>query len=510
MYIALVAGVLFATACRVRGPMVRDVLVVATNNDAISLDPAVAYEFTSTAVCMDLYDTLIRYENSDYTKPLPSLAERWNASPDGLTWRFHLRAGLRFASGAPLDAEAVRWSLARTLTMKMAPAELITDVLAPESIRAVEPRVVEMRLQQPCSYFLSLLFNPAAAVLDRSVVAQHDDEWLRDHSAGSGPFVLKSWERDISMVLERNDRYWGEPPRLRRVIIKDVKESTTQKMMLERGDVDLAYDLNPIQIEDAMRRSPRVRALDVPFLRLYYLGMNAQWGPLKDPRVRQAIRCAIRYDELVGLARGHAIRLEGPIIKGLLGYAPHLDTFAYDPEKARTLLREAGYADGFDVELAASGGPTNFGPTREDICAKLQHDLGKVGIRVQIKTLSSTAYLDLYRGKKTQLNMGDWGADFPDAHNFAHPFGHSAGALARRVRYANAALDPIIDEAGREPRAERRAKLYVEAQTILMRDGPWAVLLQPQRILPVRAEVFDFHYDAQSPMGYASVWKAEP
>jgi peptide/nickel transport system substrate-binding protein len=493
----------------------RQVLVVATQNDSISLDPAVAYEFTSTAVALNLYDTLIRYENGDYTRPLPHLAQTWKVSPDGRTWRFLLRKGLRFASGQPLDAAAVRYSLVRTLKLKMGPSELLADNLSPERIHVLSPRVIEFRLEKPCAYFLSTLFNPAAAVVDPSVVEAHAHDgdlgsgWLRDHSAGSGPFVLKSWERDISMVLEANPSYWGEPPALRRVIIKDVQESTTQKMLIERGDIDIAYDLNPLQIADTIRHGG-VTALEVPFLRLYYLGMNAQCKPLDDVRVRHAIRYALRYRDLLALASGHALPLQGTVIRGLLGYAPQLGAYRYNPRWARNLLARAGYSKGFTIELATSGGPTPFGPTREDLCAKIQSDLAEVGIKVKIKTMSSTAYLEMYRAHKTQLNLGDWGADYPDPHNFIWPFAHSKGTLAQRVQYTNPSLDPLIDQASHTSSPAQRVGLYRRIQERLMRTGPWAVLLQPTRLLPVRREVHEFHYDYLNPMSFASVYKGPP
>ena len=519
LLVALTGGA--STGCHTRGSSpnlhreARNVLVVATHNDAISLDPAVAYEFTSTAIALNLYDTLIRYENGDYSKPLPHLAQSWSSSPDGRTWRFTLRPDLRFASGNHLDAEAVRFSLVRTLKLKMGPSELLADNLAPERIRVLTPRTVEMQLERPCAYFLSTLFNPAAAIVDPGLVKLHEKDgdlgsgWLRDHSAGSGPFVLKSWERDISTVLEANPSYWGGAPALRRVIIKDVQESTTQKMLLERGDVDIAYDLNPLQIADACQRGGVV-AQEVPFLRLYYLGMNSKHKPLDDVRVRHAIRYAIKYPDLLRLAGGHALGLEGTVIKGLPGYVPHLGAYRYNPRWARELLKRAGYPKGFGIELVTSGGSTPFGPTREDLCAKLQSDLAEVGIKVSVKTLSSTAYLERYRAHRTQLNLGDWGADYPDPHNFIHPFGHSKGILAQRVQYEHSDLDPLIDAAGHDLDPSSRAATYLRVQQRLMRNGPWAVLLQPTRLLPLRREVHDFHYDYLNPMSFASVYKAEP
>ncbi len=495
--------------------------MVADNSDAVSLDPAVAYEFTSTSVDMICYETLIRYADNDFAHPLPGLAERWDISPDGRKYTFHLRAGDVFSSGRPVDAEAVRFSLERTLELGLGPAEILSDNLSADQIRVLDPLTVEMSLKAPCSYFLSTLYNPAAAVVDAAEVRAHEHDgdrataWLADHSAGSGPFVLTRWERDIAITLARNERYVPAAdrpvPRLRRVIIKDIKESTTQKMMLERGDIDMAYDQNPLQLDDLRARGAAVDFVEGPFLRLFYLGMNVDYGPLRDVRVRQAIRAAIDYDGLVKyLARGHAIRLEGPIIKGLLGYREHLGVYRYDPLQAKALLTAAGYPTGFDIALSASGGGTSFGPTREDICAKIQSDLAAVGIRAQVKMLSNTAYLDLYRARKTELNMGDWGADFPDPHNFAYPFGDSNGSLAKRVNFKDESLDPLIDEAGRQTDAAAREKTYATVQEKLMQSGPWAILLQPTRVLPVRREVHGYRYDAMNPMNYATVYKAEP
>lgn len=507
----LIISALVLTGCHPRGPSARDVLVVGCSIDAVSMDPAVAYEFVSTNIDLNMYDTLIRYDNNDFTRPLPHIAEKWDISPDGLRYVFHIRKGVKFASGATLDASAVKFSLDRTLTMKFAPAELISDNLAPERIKVLDPYTVEMRLPHPSSYFLCTLYNPAAAIVDPTVVGQHPPEWMLDHSAGSGPYVLVSWERDTAMVLERNENYWGPKPKLRRIIVKDVRESITQRMLLEHGDIDIAYDLNPREVTEAMQASPRVRAIEGPFLRLFYVGMNVKKKPFDDPRVRTAIRMAIDYDGLIKrMADGHAIPLQGPIIKGLLGYAPDLGTVRYDPQKARALLAEAGYPSGFATTIYGSTGSTTFGPSRDDICTKLQADLRAVGINAEVRMLSSTAYLDLFRGKKTELNMGDWGADYPDSFNFAQPFGATDGALAKRVEFSDPSLDPIIEAAGRELDAAKRRRLYVQFQKRLMQVGPWAILLQPTRVVPIRAEVHDYKYNAMSPMDYAAVWKGEP
>jgi len=306
----------------------------------------------------------------------------------------------------------------------------------------------------------------------------------------------------VSIVLERNPNYSGPVPPLHRVIVKDVKEPTMQAMMIDRGDVDIAYDTTPLQAK-SLSENPRVELMPAPLLRVWYVGMNVTRKPLDDVRVRQAIRYAIDYEGILKyLVQGHGIRLEGPIIEGLPGFAPHLGVYDYNPQKARDLLAQAGLPHGFDITLTSFSGSTELGPTVEDLCVKIQRDLGEVGIRAEVKNLSAGAYLDLFRAHSLELNLGYWSADYPDSHNFMHPFGHSQGALAKRVNYSNPRLDPIIDAASRELDVARRSDLYVQAQRILAEEGPWAILVQPQRPLPVRRELRGFVWNPLSSMEF--------
>lgn len=511
----LALALLVACGCARRGPSpnlegrARETLVCATDIDALSLDPAAAYEFTSTDVCMALYETLVRYEGHDFTRPLPGLAQRWEVSPDALSYTFHLRPEARFPSGRPVDARAVQFSLLRSLRRNEAPAWILQENLEPEGIQVLGPRTLRLRLKHPAAYFLATLFNPVAAVVDPEVVRAHDPDWLREHSAGSGPFVLERWERDVAIVLRRNEAYWGQRPALERVVIKHIPEPTTQQMMLLRGDVDIAYNLSPDQVE-ALRGDARLRLIEAPLLRVYYLGMNLAFPPLDDERVRMALRCAIDYQGWMGLVRGQGRSLEGPVIEGLCGYQPRLGVYRHDPQRARRLLAQAGWAKGLSLTLYASSGPTPFGLSNENLCARIQSDLARVGVRVEIRTLASATMVELYRAGKCPLVLASWGADYPDAHNFMQPFGHSQGSLARRLAYGDFRLDRLIEAAARCLDEQRRARLYVESQKYLMEHGPYAILAEPRRVLPLRAEVHGYLYNPMSRLDFSRVRKGPP
>ncbi|MHB2017652.1 MAG: ABC transporter substrate-binding protein [Candidatus Xenobia bacterium] len=480
------------------------VLMVGAAIDALSMDPAVAYEPSSVNLCLNAYEPLIRYDGNDFEHAKPDLAESWTVSPNAQDYTFHLRPGERFSSGRPVDAEAVRWSLQRAMDMDQGPAWILKANLEPNGrIEVVNPTTLHIHLNSPCVYFISTLFNPVACPVDRAEVEAHGNAWLREHSAGSGPYVLTSWKPDVGMTFERNPYYGGPPPPLSRVLVKDIHDAAMQAMMIQVGDLDMAYDLTPLQT-DGLAKSPEVRIVPAPLLRVWYVGMNVKMKPLDDVRVRQAIRYAIDYDAIEKyLVRGHGTHIEGPVVSGMSGYQPHLGIYRHDADKARQLLREAGYPDGFDVTLSAGQGSTELGPTEEDLCAALQQDLQKVGIRCEVKTLATATCQQLYREAKLQLNLNEWGADYPDADGMVKPFGHSGGALARRVNYSGTPqLDQLIDDAAATVDPTRRAALYVQAQKLLMQDGPWAILVQSEKALPVRREVHGFIWNAQSDMEF--------
>ena len=278
-------------------------------------------------------------------------------------------------------------------------------------------------------------------------------------------------------------------------------------MMLEKGDLDMSFGLtNEMKLD--LKNNSDIEMVKGVNLRIGYLGMNILKKPLDNVKVRQAIRNAIDYDAIVNkLAKGIGIRMEGVIIKGLLGYRPSLGIYGYNPEKAKQLMKEAGYEDGFEITLTTSSGSSSMGLILEDLGALIQSNLAAIGIKVKLQFLAGSAYLQLYRNKKTELNIGVWGADYPDPHNFVQPFGRTGGSLAKRLSYSNPTLDEIIDKAAVELDPISRVKLYDEAQKILCEDGPYAFLMQPEAIIPMRVNIKGYEYDPLNIYNFRGIYK---
>lgn len=484
-----------------------DILVVANNFDASSLDPAVAYEFTSCFTIMNVYDTLVKIEDGEVK---PRIAKSWEVSEDKLTWTFNIREEMQFASGNDIDAEAVKFSLVRSMEMGKGPSWMLNEVMTPENIKVLDKYTIQFKLKNPASYFLSILYNTCASILDPEVVKSHEQDedwgenWLNSHSgdAASGPYKLVNWEQGDSITLEKNENYWDEKPKFNKVIIRNIKEDVTQKMQIQNGDADMAFDITPDQVND-LKNEDDINVINGVDLRAYYLGMNVEKEPLDNQKVRMAIKHAINYEEIIKyLANEYGSTLEGVIVKPLLGHQGYMGVYEYNPSKAKELLKEAGYPDGFEIQLTAISSPM-----WEQIITKIDNDLEEVGISVNIRQMNSAAFYELFRGGKLELMLSGWGSDYPDPHNFAHPFGHSKGSLTQRVNYENKEIDKIIEEAAKIENIEERKNIYEEMEKELATKGPWAMLYQPQQIVVIRDSLKGYEYDPSNIFDFRNAYK---
>ncbi|MEW6547699.1 MAG: ABC transporter substrate-binding protein [Bacillota bacterium] len=481
-------------------------MVIAMDvGDASSMDPAVAFETASIFTAHQCYDNLVTFEGSDLSKPVPELAESWEVSPDGLVWTFKLKKGLKFPSGEPVNAAAVAYSFDRVIALDDQPAWLLTQTgMEVGSTKALDEYTVQITLKEKFNpdAFLAVLTYPVASIVDPKVCKAHEKEgdwgknFLAGASAGNGPYVLEKWEPEVQVVLKANPNYWKGKVPISTVIIKHVPESTAQKMLLEKGDAQIAMDLRPEQIKDLEGKAgfQIIRGLGDG---INYLGMNLAYQPFKDNRVRDAVRWAIDYEGLVKhVLQDNAIVLQTFIPKGYKGYNP--DTpYHRDVEKARQLLNEAGYPNGFKVELLCSSGVAGGGVYWRDIAAKLKDDLAKVGITMEIKEMTSAALLEIYRAQKHQMVLMGWGPDYPDPDALAKPFAnHRMKQLAWRNSYYNDELADKVDKAAAAFASEERLKLYQELTDYVLHNGPYAILYQPRVSIAMRDSVLNYQYNS--------------
>lgn len=511
--VVILVGVLFAPQAPSRAATAQDTLVYVNDiSDMISLDPAVAYEFSGVLVAQNLYDTLVTFEGEDLTTLKPRLATSWRIRDGGDVWQivFQLRPGVRFSTGRPVTAKAVAFSFDRVIALNKSPAFLFKDIggLKEGDTIAVGTDTVVVSLPKTSSPqgFLSVLTFTVGSIVDPDEAMAHQtgndrgEAWLRNHSAGTGPYMLERWDPESRAVLVSNPNYWGSKPKLSRVIIQHVAETSTQKFMLETGDADIAADLTPEQTQD-LASKPTLKLQDGKLLQLVYVGMNVKQPPLDNVKVREAIRWSIDYDGIIrSLLRGGARKVQTIVPEGLFGFnsaAP----FQQDVAKAKALLSEAGLGGGFSVEMLVPTGPAPGGPKYADIAAKIQSDLDKVGIKVALKEGPMSQMLPVYRAQKGQMVLVLWGPDFPDPDGNATPFSdYAAHSIAWRNQYNDAAAATLAKQAALETDLTKRRALYKQLTDKVLHEGPYIILYQPTKRFGLRQSVQGFVWN---PTAYA-------
>ena len=485
-----------------------ETLIFASDlTDIITLDPAVAYEFSGIQAEGSIYETLTTFTaGQEGVQPL--LAESWEITEEGdmhvLT--FKLNANATFASGNPVTAQDVVYSWGRAMDINKSPAFLLIDVgqVTKENMSAPDAQTFVVKIPNTVSpqVFLSIITFTVAGVVEQAVVEANagDDmgsAWLNDNSAGSGPYVLGSWEREVQVVLNANPNYWGEAPMMKRVIMTNVTEAANRQAAIETGDADIVQDLAPEQ-KAALEGNPDVQIISADNTQLIHIGMNASVPPFDNADLREAVRYAINYEEIIALAGGDAKLVQEIIPAGFLGHTGQIP-FTQDIEKAKELLAQAEMPDGFEVTALVPAdfpaGPIDF-PT---LATKVQSDLAEVGITLNLQQLQVSELLNIYRGEDAaakQMVFILWGPDFPDPDGNVTPFtNYAAKSIAWRNGWDNPEIAALAAEAAVAATTEERIALYAELTERVFHEGPFAVLYQPIRTYAVRSDVTGFTFD---------------
>lgn len=486
-------------------------------SDLISLDPAVAYEFSGLLLVHNVYDTLVKFEGADLATIKPSLAQSWDIKDAGSQWdiTFKLKSGVKFASGNALTADDVVYSLQRVIKLNKSPAFLFTDIaqLKSENIKASDASTVVVSMPKTASPqgFLSILTFTVGGVVDSKDVKAKEtggdsgSGYLLDHSSGSGPYVVDHWTKNSEVLLKANANYGGAKPALSGVLVKHVPEPTNQQFALEKGDADVARNLSPQQIA-ALQGKPGVTTTSGNSLLLVYVGMNATVKPLDNVNVREALRTAVDYDGIVkDLFKGNAKKVQGIIPAGLAGYND-ATPFQADVAKAKALLTQAGQ-DKITLELLVPTGPAPGGVAWSDLAAKLQSDWAKIGVTITIKQTTQADLLTTYRAQKGQLVMILWGPDFPDPDANVGPW---TDFKAKSIAFRNSWDDKIADK-GRAAAlitdTTTRAAAYKDITEYVLHNGPYVVLYQPTELFGLRSNVKGFAWNPMGWLDFASITK---
>src|SRR5881296_2037422 len=487
-------------------------------SDLISLDPAVAYEFSGVLLVHNAYETLVRFEGSDLSTIKAGLATSWEPKDAGSTWdvTFKLKSGVKFASGNPLTADDVVYSMQRAIKLNKSPAFLYTDIagLKPESIKATDPSTVVVTMPKTSSTqtFLVILTFTIGGVIDSKEVKTKEtagdfgSAYLLDHSAGSGPFAVDHWTKNTEVLLKANPNYGGTKPALSGVLFKHVPEPANQQFALEKGDIDIANDLGSEQIA-ALQGKAGVVTTSASSLLLVYVGMNAMVKPLDNVKVREALRTAVDYDGIVkDLLKGNGKKVQGIVPAGLAGYN-EATPFQADVTKAKALLQEAGQTS-ITLDFLVPTGSAPAGAAWSDIAAKLKSDWAKIGVTVNIKQTTTADLLGTYRAQKGQLVMINWGPDYPDPGANVNPFtDYKAKSIAYRNGWDDATIATKAHEAELISDPAKRVAAYKEITDYVLHNGPYVVLYQPTELFGLRSNVKGFNWSSIGWAELASVTK---
>ena len=462
-----------------------DQLVIGFSmNNLLSLDPANATGLDVAEIFANVYDTLVVLDAANPRQVLPGLAERWQIAADGKSLRFTLRKGASFHSGNPVTAEEAAWSLHRVLKLNMALATVwksygYTKENVEKLIRAEDPQTLVVELAEPGDARLvlyTLASSVSAVVLDRKTVMANEKgldmgaAWLINHAAGSGAFKLDEWRAKEVLLASRFDGYWRGPAKLRRIVWRHMSESQSLRLMLERGDLDVATGMAPSDIE-ALKSHPKIRTQAVQRGTIYYVAAQSKEGPFADKRVRLALRHLIDYEGLNKTVMPHfGVLNQRPVQLGLAATLPQ-PGYKLDVARAKALLAQAGYPNGFKTTIRAVAEPPFT-----HIATNLQATLAQAGIEASILTGTGNLVYGAMRDRRFDLIVGRGGGG-TEPHPYSslrslvyNPDNSDAAKLTNfqgwRTGFQSTALNELVDKALLEPREDRQNKLFQDAQRL--------------------------------------------
>ena len=502
------AGAENETAAEVRGEDVDTTgyLVAALNADIQTAD--VQKTSKDYEVPFNIFDRLVDVEvDADgNSKIVPSLAESWDISDDGLEYTFHLRQGVKFHNGNDFTAEDVAYTFHRLLTVEggvntefidqiKGADELLageTDTL--EGVEVVDDYTIKVTLKEPFAGFLASISSPGVSIYDSEATEAAGDQFGMDPAVtvGTGPFEFTSWSFNNQLVLTRNEDYWNGASELPGVVIKIIPDTETQSMMFESGELDI-LDLDyAADSVDRFTETYPDQIVQGPRVGIVYFTMNFNQEPFQDVRVRKAVQMSIDRQAILDALYGGRGQVEQGIFPhGLIGFNPDQEEIKYDPEAAKALLAEAGYANGFDMEIAADSSASDTMTMALEI---VSDQLAEVGINAQIKNYDQSTWLETRKAGELGSYMSTWSADYNDPDNFIYTFfGNEEKTTIRSINYPDtdvmervAKARTIVDE------DERLAEYKDLEEKIVHEDAAWVPMFSRLHLFAVSKRVQGF------------------
>nr|WP_181701493.1 ABC transporter substrate-binding protein [Chthonobacter albigriseus] len=477
-------------------------IVVTYKDDIATLDPAIGYDWQNWSMIKSLYSRLMDYKPGT-AEPVPSLAESFDVAPDGLTYTFKIRKGVKFSNGRELVAGDVKYSIERAVNPKtQGPGAGFFGAIAgfdalsggtAEGLSGIETPddyTVVFKLSRPDATFLHVMAINFASIVPKEAVEAAGADFGKQ-PVGSGAFTLKEWVIGQRLVFEKNPNFYvPDTPKIDSFTVEVGQEPLVALLRLQKGEVDIAGDGIPpakfLEMKDGPDAADMI--VDGDQLQTGYITLNVKVKPLDDVKVRQALNHAINKERITRIVNGRATPANQPLPPLMPGYDKSYTGYAYDVEKAKALLAEAGLADGFETVLYASSTDPN-----PRIAQAIQQDLAAIGVKAEIKALANANVIAAggTEGEAPMIWSGGmaWIADFPDPSNFYGPILGCAGATTGGWNwswYCNKDIDAraiAADSMSDPAKAEERAKAWGSIFTDIMADAPWIPVFNERRVV---------------------------
>ena len=509
MYKALAGvafGVALATSTAVYAATPKDTLVVADAiDDVLTLDPGEVSEVEGVLISQQLYQPLVTFDINDPTKLVPVLAKSWTVSDDGKTFTFKMNRDAKFSSGNPVTAHDAEFSLQRPILLNTRISFILsqfgfTKDNVKDRIKALDDDTLQFTVDQQYapSFVLYVLSSYTGGIVDSKTVMAHDvngdlgNAWLKtSNSAGSGPYVLTKWEPKQSILLSRNPNFWQTPPGVAKVFFQQMPESATERLALQKGDIDVANKLGPDDFA-AIANDKNITVQTGNDTTIYYFGLNMRNENLKNPKVVEAIKYLVDYQGIAStIAKGNVKVHQTMIPDGFLGGGLNYEPYKFDLAKAKQLLADSGVKLPFTLDTVVWNNPPY-----PDYAQAIQSTLAQAGINLNLEVVDGGQWLDKYRAHNLDIWLGQWGPDYPDPHSNVKTFTvndptdpDGKGNLADRFGWNSGPLSDAALAAVKEQDVEKRRADYEDLEKKQADASPFVYMFQGTHKTAVRSNV---------------------
>lgn len=482
------------------GDSSQDTLIYGRGADATRLDPATVTDGESLKVTQQIYETLVNFKPGT-TDLEPGLATKWEKKNDGKKYVFDLRKNVKFQDGTDFNADAVVFNFERWQNgsdddnFAYYPSMFggFGDESVIKEVKATDDNTVEFDLKTSFAPFLKNLAMTPFAIASPTAVKKEGDQFSKK-PVGTGPFKLKEWDKNSKIVLEKNEDYWNSGhPKLSSVIFQVIPDNSSRLNALKNGEIDLMDGVNPTDVK-SIESNDQLKVWNRPPLNLGYLGFNVEKKPFDNKKVRQALNHAVDKKSLIdAFYAGNGKEAKNPMPQTIEGFNDDIDAYKFDLDKAKKMLADAGYPDGFDMELWAMNNPRPYLPQPQKIAEAIQSTFGKIGVKVKIKPVEWSTYIEkLTKGESPAFLMG-WTGDNGDADNFLYTLLHKDAIDSNNMsRYSNDKVNKILKQAQTEADEDKRMDEYKKAQKMIHEDAPWIPLVYAEEPLAGNANLQDY------------------